>query len=155
MILNFFTGLTLQEITMIIPAFFSLFFIISFYILSKVIFSNQSEHLLILLFASILMFSNYQMAFVPNAQAFMLLPFLLYLLFKSNIYKGDQIFSSLLIIICTLLVFFHPLTTVITIFIMVLLKMISKIEKKINVIGSFNKNLNKVLFLLFILFCSW
>jgi hypothetical protein len=154
-ILNFFTGLSFQEITMIIPALFSLFFIVSFYLLSTVIFSKQSERLLLVLFASILMFGNLNMAFAPNAQAFMVLPFLLYLLFKSNTFEGDQIFSILLIIICTTLVFFHPLVTLISISIFILLKIPSLISKKLDITGAFNKNLNKLIFLLIVLFSSW
>lgn len=154
-ILHFFTGLSLQQITMIIPALFSLFFIISFYLLSTLIFSKQSECLFLLLFASILMFGNSQMAFAPNAQAFMLLPFLLYLLFKSNISDEKRIFSFLLILICTLLVYFHPLITVIMISILLLLKILSWILKKKDIKDTYGKNLNKLIFLLIILFFSW
>jgi hypothetical protein len=154
-ILNFWTGLSLQEITMIIPALFSLFFIISFYLLSTVIFSKQSERLLLVLFASILMFGNIHMAFTPNAQAFMSLPFVLYLIVKSNIFKGDRIFSFLLIIICTLIVFFHPLISLIVIITFVLWKLAPWIQKKLDIISNFKVIDNMLVILLIVLFFSW
>lgn len=154
-ILNLFTGLSFQEITMILPAIFSLFFILSFYLLSTVIFSKQSEHLLLLLFASILMFIDFNVLFLPNAQSFMLLPFLLYLLFKSNISNENLNFSLLLIIMCSLLVFFHPLITVLFISILVLFEMISWIQKKMDIQVAFNKSLYIYIFFLIILFFSW
>lgn len=153
--LNFFSGLSFQEITMIVPAIFSIFFIVSCYILATVILSKQSEHLLILLFGSILMFGNNQLAFVPNAQAFMILPFILYLFFKSNISEEKRNFSVILVILCILIVFSHPLITIIIISILGFLKISHWFQKKLDIPSNFNININKFFLLMIILFCSW
>ena len=154
-VLNFFTGLSFLEITMIIPVLFSLFFIISFYLLSTVIFSKPSERLFLLAIASVLILGINHMVFTPNFQANMLLPFYLYLLFKSNISNGNRIFSLLLVITCTLLVFFHPLITILIILIFLIWKIASWCQKKLDIIGTFNVNVNGLIFLMITLFLSW
>jgi len=154
-VLYFFSGLSLQNITMIIPGLFSLFFIISFYLLSTVIFSKQSERLLLLIFASILIFGNGHMAFAPNPQAFMLLPFILYLIFKINNLNKNTIFSFPLIIITALLALFHPLISIIMISIFILFEIISCISKKMNLRGFYFKNITLPLLLSVVLFFSW
>lgn len=153
--LNYFTGLSLQQITMVVPPLFSFFFIVALYLLSTIIFPTHLERFILLAIGSILLFGFYQIAFVPNAQAFMLLPFLFYLLFKSSIYKENKNFIILLLIICSLIVFFHPLITVIVIFILLILKILTQFQKKINSFGEININLNKLIILLIILFFSW
>ncbi|MDH7511202.1 MAG: hypothetical protein QHH04_09215 [Methanolinea sp.] len=155
-ILHFFTGLSLQDITMIIPGIFSFFFIASFYLLSIIFFFKQSERLILLIFSSILLFGNGHMAFAPNPQAFMLLPLFLYLIFKNISYQEKRTFSLLLIIISILLIFFHPLISIIIIFIFIFFKGLSWIPmKSINKFISFHKQLNNPLFLSIILFLSW
>ena len=154
-VLNFFSGLSLQQITMIVPALFSLFFIISLYLLSTIIFPSQPERLILLAFGSILLFSNYNMAFLPNAQAFMLLPFVFYLIIKNSISKEGRSFTLLVIIMTSLLVFYHPLVILIVISILLVLRLLPLFQNKLNTSGNFNIISNKLIALLVVLFISW
>lgn len=138
-IIHVFSGLSVPDITLIIPPFFSVFFILSMYFVGKTIFQKKFELLVFVILSSILMWSNTHLAFVPNAQAFFLVPLVLYLAFK--MYRGvnTKKYHILLLLIGFLIVFYHPLVTVMIILILSFLQILQYIMEKYE-----NGNLKKV-----------
>ena len=113
----------------IIPPVFALFFIISIYLLGKFFLSNKYEVILLVLVSSILLFKTVDVSFTPFNQSILLLPFVLYVFFKS--YKTQLIsyWNFLFIILSISIVFFHPLTTIFLIHLLIIVY-ISLIIKK-------------------------
>ena len=67
-IIHLFSGLSLPAITLLIPPFFSFFFILSMYFVGKIIFQNKFELLILVLLATMLTFGNsYHIPFTPNS----------------------------------------------------------------------------------------
>lgn len=156
-ILHFLSGLSLQDITMIIPVLFSFFFIVSFYLLSTIFFVKKSERLILLIFSSILLFGYGHMDFAPNPQAFMILPFFLYLVFKNITIKTGWGFRFVLILLSILVALFHPLISIIIIFILFFFKGFFWIlNDKLNTdFIFFYRELTNPFFVSIILFFSW
>lgn len=103
------TGIIPSKYTVIIPPIFSLFFIFSFYILYKSIFSNYNQVLVGIAFSSILVLENGNVALSPNGESFLILPFILYVFLK-RLGKINRMEYSILIIFCTFLItLYHPL----------------------------------------------
>ena len=112
-------GLKTNVLMSAIPPFFTFLFIPSVFLLAKQIFKKRMEVMLALLLGSILLFSGVHFSFSPNAQAFLLLPFLLYLFFKSR--KGKQLsFAILFVILLILFGFFHPLAMLLLILLFII-----------------------------------
>ena len=130
--LSYVTGITVEHTVNIIPPVFSLFYIISIYFLAKQIFERKGEVLFVLAFASILLFSNENLIFAPSVQSFFLLPFVLYLYFKSRDSTHALEFGILLIISLFLIVFFHPMTTLFLISVFLILEFCLFIHKNID-----------------------
>ena len=150
---SYFTGLSTQQITLIIPVFFTFFSIVSFYLLSRIVFSNQSERLLLLTLVTIP--SGSALAFMPSVQAAMLLPFFIYLIFKINFLEESGSFNFILIIMSILFVFFHPLQVIFIFLVLIIFKITSINQKRFIITNFFNKNINFLIILLPILFFSW
>lgn len=125
------SGIKITDITMIIPVIFSFFYVISFYLLAKQIFEKKREVLFTIVFGSILLFGNAHLAFAPNPQSFFLFPFVLYLYFKSRKSKHIFEFSTLAVILQILIVFYHPLSTLMLIMIFLVLEVTLIIKNKI------------------------
>jgi hypothetical protein len=130
--LSYITGINVEHAVNIIPPIFSLFYIISIYFLAKQIFERKGEVLFVLAFASILLFSNGNLIFAPSVQSFFLLPFVLYLYFKSRDSRNPVEFGILLIISLFFIVFFHPMTTLFLILVFLILEFCLFIHKNIN-----------------------
>lgn len=109
--ISLFSGIKIISLPLIVPAIFTMFYAVSFYILAKQLFKRQGEVLLTLLFASVLLFGAFNVLFVPNGQSLMLIPFFLYLFFRSSRFDHRREFTSLAIITLFSIVFFHPFTT--------------------------------------------
>jgi hypothetical protein len=153
-ILHMTSGLSLPDITMIIPPAFSVFFIVSVYLLGKQIFNNKWQSLILIAFSSILLFGNYQMSFFPNGQSLFIIPLIIYLILK--IYNtGNKNILLLCTILSALLVFFHPLVTVLIIFIFLIYSTIQYTQKKFKIMQTNKQNLNYILALLIIIFTLW
>jgi len=126
----FICGLSLPDITLIIPVFFSLFFILSMYFVGKTIFRNTFELLIFVLLSSILMWGSSQLSFVPNSQAFFLVPFIIYLALKMFHGSNTKKFYFLLLLISFIIVFYHPLVTVMIILILCFMQFTQYIQGK-------------------------
>jgi len=130
--LHYMVGAPVNYIINAIASIFSLFYIISFYLLVKQIFERKDEVLFVLAFTSILLISHEHLTFAPSAQSFFLLPFVLYLYFKSRDLTHALEFNFLLIISLFLIVFFHPMTTLFLILVFLILEFCLFIRKNIN-----------------------
>jgi hypothetical protein len=159
--LSYITGISVEHGVNIIPPIFSLFYIISIYFLAKQILERKEEVLFVLAFTSILLFSHRHLIFSPSVQSFFLLPFVLYLYFKSRNSRNPLEFGILLIISLFLITFFHPMTTLFLILVFLILEFSLFIYKSINKKqgfelpelqkrGSFN-----VILISFITFFTW
>ncbi|KAF5431151.1 putative membrane protein, partial [Candidatus Methanophagaceae archaeon] len=120
--LSYVTGISVERVVNIIPPLFSLFYILSIYLLAQQLFKRKGEVLFVLAFTSILLFGNGNFIFAPSVQSFFLLPFVLYLYFKSRTSRTPLEFGILLIISLFLIVFFHPMTTLFLILIFLILE---------------------------------
>ena len=154
-IIHLFSGLSLPDITLIIPPFFSFFFILSMYFVGKTIFKNKFELLMLVILSSILIFGTNHYYFTPNAQALFLVPLILYLAFK--MYYGANIkkYNILLLLMRFLIVFYHPLVTVMVILILCLMQIMQYILEKYE-----NRILKKVnftynIFFILLIFSLW
>jgi len=153
-IIHVFSGLSLPDITLIIPPFFSFFFLLSMYFVGKTIFKNKFELLILVVLASLLTIANGN-SLTPNAQALLLVPLILYLAFKMYQGENNQKYSILLLLISFLIVFYHPLVSVIVILILCLMQITLYILEKYD-----NRILKKVnytytIFFIIAVFSMW
>ncbi len=129
-IIHLYSGLPLKDITFIIPPFFSFFFILSMYFVAKTIFQNIFERLILVVLSSILLLGEFHFSFTPNSQALLLVPLVIYLAFK--IYDGVDIskYHFLLLLMSFLIVFYHPLVTLMVVLILSIMQFIQYIQEK-------------------------
>jgi len=154
-IIHLFSGLSLLTITLIIPPIFSFFFILSIYCVGKTIFQNKFELMTLIILSSILMFDTNQLAFAPNCQVFFLVPLMLFLAFKMYCSENYKKFNILLLIIGLLIVFYHPLVTVIVILILSLMQIMQYIPEKYNKRILKKVNYTYTIFFMLAVFTSW
>ncbi|WP_148208099.1 DUF6541 family protein [Methanosphaerula palustris] len=149
------SGISLSDVTMIIPPIFSLFFIISMYVLGRNLFSDRRLPFLIVIFATPLYFGSYNVHFLPNAQAMMLLPLNLFILAK--IIQGNCVkqFVFILTVMSILLVFFHPLITVTNIIILIIAKLIQRLMSDMDKKDKTKLPINYALLISFCFFVLW
>jgi len=110
--LYYITNIKISDTIKIIPPIFSLFYIISIYLLASQILKRKGEVLFILMFASILLFRNENLMFAPSVQSFFLLPFVLYIYFKRYNLKNPLKLDVLLSFMAFIIAFFHPMTMI-------------------------------------------
>lgn len=126
---NIITNISINDITTILPPIIGIFFIFSFYILARTIFSNKKDWLLILVFGSILLSASSFVMFAPSTFSIFILPFIIYLYFKYNkTISRQKEFLILLILFCIFMVFVHPLTAIQLIFILFCLKIANIVQ---------------------------
>jgi hypothetical protein len=154
-IIHLISGLSLLDITKNIPPFFSFFFIVSMFCLGKTIFKNKFELMIFILFSSILMFGNSHLAFIPNSQAYLLVPLCLFLAFK--MYQGVNIkkYNILLLLMGFLIVFYHPLVTVMVMLILFLMQIMQYILEKYEKRTLKKVNYTYTILFIFAVFSIW
>lgn len=130
--LSYITDISVEHAVNIVPPIFSLFYIFSIYIFIREIFGRKKEIRFVLMFASILLFSNGNFIFAPSVQSFFFLPSIFYFYFKSRGSNNLFEFNLILIISLFFIVFFHPMTTLFLILIFLILEFCLFIYKKIN-----------------------
>jgi hypothetical protein len=154
-ILHLFSGLPLALITQIIPPFFSFLFILSIYFIGKIFFPDKFTQLIFILTSLVWMITGSAELFTPNAQAFSLVPLILYSAFKIYDEADNKKYYILFLLVSFLIVFYHPLVTVMVILILCLIQFVQYILEKFG-----SKFLNKVnyvysIFFMVILFTMW
>ncbi|RIH99422.1 hypothetical protein B9J77_05250 [candidate division NPL-UPA2 bacterium Unc8] len=106
--LSLITGLTPELLAMLVPGFFTLFYMVSICLLSKRIASCRGQALLTTAFGSLLLFGLGNLMVAPSIQCFHMLPFVLFLLYKAAISANRAAYSLLLALVLLLIPFLHP-----------------------------------------------
>lgn len=145
-----------DRITMIFPALFSLFFIISFYMLFRQVFENKNKVILGMLFASILLLSTIQTLFAPNAEGLLLIPFFLYCYFKSRKSNNKFAFTCITIILAVCMTFLHPLISLILIIMLLIIEFSNSIYPKISSKTNYKiRNPYNLITIIVVVFLMW
>lgn len=104
---SFITGLTPEFLAMLIPGFFTIFYMVSIHLLSKELTSSWGEVLLITAFGALLIYKHENLMLAPSVQCFYLLPLTLFLLYRAQL--NDRVaYSLLLVLLLFITPFYHP-----------------------------------------------
>lgn len=156
--LHLFTGLSVNTLINIIPAFFFILYVVGLYLFAKEITSKIAETLLVVIFGTVLIFSYYQTMFLPTQLSFDMVPLILFLLIHAkNNTKNRTSYSILFTIFLLMMPFLHPLTSVnliLLIIVIIVSSIIFSFGKNDRL--SFNyKDLINPLILLLVSFIAW
>ena len=154
--IHYCTGMDINITTLIIPQIFWFLFVLSVFILGRQIFEDRISIIVLLFLGSLLIYKNTQLMFVPYMESFYFIPFVLYLIFKTN-KKQDLSLYLLLILICIFITFFHPLTTLILVFLLLIIKTTGIIfEKRICPAKKvIDIKVTYLIFIIITIFISW
>lgn len=120
--LSYATGLRITTLVNLVPPLFSILYMVSLYELLDALFTDQRKTLFVLPFGALLLFTSENLLFSPNVSAFMMVPFVLYLLFRILESRSPTRFQIPFVVVVVALVFYHPITTIFLVGIFVLLK---------------------------------
>jgi len=103
------SGLSPNITSLILPIFFISFYMFSIYLLSYTLTQNKKSSILIAAFGLPLMYLNENLMLAPSVQAFYLLPFVLFIYYKSktSLFKNLK-YSILLVLTLLVIPFLHP-----------------------------------------------
>lgn len=107
-------NISYNSVIIFFPFFYSILYVVNMFVLAGQIFENKTYIKMSVLFSSVLLFSNYQTALIPQAFSLMVLPLFFYVCF--NVKRNTVNFTLLFVFFSILLPFFHPLTTSLFIF---------------------------------------
>jgi len=119
------------EIMMYFPNIFSIFFMISIYLLGTIVFSRKEQWLLSIAASAPFLFFYYNTSIYPVGLSTLLLPFVFYLFFKSYI-ENNNIYRILFLLFVILYPFFHPATSLMLIFFISIIELTKIIYIKIS-----------------------
>jgi hypothetical protein len=105
-------------------AIISVFFVLSFYLLGNIIFSDRRYTLLTLASVGCVIFNQYDVFLTPNGWSILFFPFIFFVVLKTMKKKDTLAYSVLAIILLTMLPFFHPLSTLMMIAILTMFLLI-------------------------------
>lgn len=109
-IIKLISNVSIETVVNYSTAFISAFFVISIYLLSKTVLKERNAQILSVAAIAVVFFNRYNMYLMPNGWSVLLLPFVVYLFFKS--YDSLK-YRILMIIALVIYPFFHPLSSVI------------------------------------------
>lgn len=105
----YFSGINLNINSKIIPIFYYLFFILALYLLGKEVTKDTAKTVLIMALGSILFLQFETSMLSPSIEGFYLLPFLMYLFYKTRTSNKKFVEYDLLFILYIIFIpFFHP-----------------------------------------------
>lgn len=153
-ILNLISGISLYKFTMFFPAIFSLFFVISSYLVGMQIFNKRSQLLMFFLCSTPLYgIVNYLLS--PNHEADLFFPFILYLFLKRNLSTSNQQKYIILVLIISIFIsFFHPMVSFLFIILILLFKL-SLFYNEHFIKTKKGVKINDLLLIVCIIFLSW
>lgn len=143
-------NVSIIQVANYISQFFSIFYIVLIYILSKKIFNNNIQIKLILLSSFPFLFSSvafFQVELKPQFLSLIVIPMILYFLFSKSLFPSRLV----LILLIILMQFFHPLTSIFFILsfsLILLYKMIEKDYYEINTIYKYLLSISIISFFL-------
>ncbi len=149
-------GISIDAMSLALCAFFSIFYVLSLYMLGKLFQKGRWISLLPILFAFPMIFQDRHFQFQPYMFAIFAMPLFFYLLFRSENSGKKLSYSGLMIILSFMMVYFHPLITLYLI-IFILGILITSV-----LFGNINTNLNlrkapliHLILILTVSFCTW
>jgi hypothetical protein len=119
------TSIDVMTVSLFIPPLFTLFYILTFYVMAKKLLSSRGELAFALILAMIPIFGLYNLMFAPYPESFFLVPLFLFVYLKAARSKSRATFVLLMTVMGVLLVIFHPLTVIL----IILLLFVSSIAK--------------------------
>jgi hypothetical protein len=143
------TNIPVTTIVFFIPAFFSILYPLFVFLLVKSFTKDINKSLLIAALSFPLQFSFFNLDLHPVFFSFILTPLIIYLYHKKNNSQIKFPFSVIIIMLCFLIVFFHPLTTIAIIVIFTIFIVGNLFNKKIEYSNS------SILFILTLIFIVW
>ena len=129
-VIHYFSGITLENMSTLIFPVFSIFYILSFYLLYSEILKDKSNVVLAMVFTSIMVFGTSQTSFAPFNLSFFTIPIFIYLYIKEKATK-ELNFKILLLIAVPFLLLFHPLTSLLLLISMIIIEFSWYIHSKI------------------------
>lgn len=108
-----------KTVIVFLPFFYSILYTLNICVLAAQIFESNTYIKLSTLFSSVLLFANYQTALFPQAFSMFMLPLFYYIYF--NVKRTTVNFSLLFVIFSITYPFFHPITTAIFVFSLLLM----------------------------------
>jgi hypothetical protein len=127
----YFTGISIENITILFYTIFSIFYILSFYLLYSQIFKDKNRTILAMVFTSIMIFATSQTSFIPFTLSLFIIPFYLYLYFKERESHGWN-YRALLAILTAFIILFHPITAIMVLFTIIIIEFSRFIFLRIN-----------------------
>lgn len=121
---SLFSNISIINITFLVPVVFSILFIFFTLLLADQLFEKRTV-LLTAALASIMIFGWTNVSFTPNAQSLLFLPFVIFLLLKIQRSTAPAAFAILVFSSIFLMVFFHPLTTLFLIGVLLVIQLLS------------------------------
>lgn len=162
---SYVTGLKLELLVMLLPTIFFLFYVVSLHLFSRIAAMNFSQALLITAFGSLLLFRDLNSMFFPSLQCFQLVPFVMFLLFRSKSNDSNSIaYSFMLIVILFMVPFTHPGEgSLFLLFILVCLALTPALLQRVRMpsgshINTFDlgfKNMIRVVGILYVVWFAW
>lgn len=128
-------SLSLNLIANVSTPIISIIYIIGIYLLSRTLCDSKKEQILSIIIATVT-FSVYSSAISPTGWSIYILPLVFYLIFKDSLK-----YRLLLVPLLILLPFFHPLTTVICAFMLVVMLILAHISSKLSIIKNYFSNI--------------
>lgn len=116
------TGIEVAQVVNLLPPVMTLVYVVSTYVFLTVVCDDARKPLYVLPFSSLLLYQFENIWFTPSVFAFMLVPFVLYLLFRVRTERTRTRFKVLLLVSIVALVFYHPAVTVFLVGILGLVK---------------------------------
>ena len=130
-ITHYFTDISLESITTLIYPVFSIFYILSFYILYNEILRDKSNVILAMVFTSIMVFGTAQTSFAPFTLSFFTIPIFFYIYFRER--SNHKWNVKILLLIATIfLLLFHPLTALLLLFSIMIIEFSRYVYLRIN-----------------------
>lgn len=128
---HYFSNISLESITTFIYPVFSIFYILSFYILYNEVLIDKSKVILAMVFTSIMVFATAQTSFSPFTLSIFIIPIYFYLYFRERANHKWNV--KVLVVIATIfLLLFHPLTALLLLFSIMIIEFSRYIYLKIN-----------------------
>lgn len=148
--LNYIAGISLRDVTFIMPMLFSIIFPFSIYLLGNQMFNERKKIAFFTLFFLPLFFNYYHLTIHPSFFSFFMIPYLLYFYIKAKENFSRALFLSMILIFT--IVYFHPITSFYLIIVIstffILNRLFYKIDKENMIVGS-------ILIFLVISFLMW
>jgi len=152
-----FIGIPFEKAVTFVPSFFSIIYLFFILLLAKIISKNFHHAIFVLAFSSPLLFSFFHTCIHPFIICLYVVPLLIYSFHKREDMKSKAEFSFIIVLLSILIVFFHPLMTLILVMILVMFgfsEIIFKLIVKSDVNTNFKKNINVILIVI-LSFLAW